>query len=66
LWLALSSRLQQNDQRMREAGVTIDANPAPAIVAALQSGTAAAQQDWCARSGLTCQKVLGVFKTGKP
>jgi TRAP-type C4-dicarboxylate transport system substrate-binding protein len=66
LWLALSSRLQQNHQRMREAGVTIDANPAPAIVAALQSRAAAMQQDWCARSGLTCQKVLGVFKTGKP
>jgi TRAP-type C4-dicarboxylate transport system substrate-binding protein len=66
LWLALSDRLQQNHQRMREAGVTIDANPSPAIMAALQSGAAAAQQDWCARSGPTCQKVLGVFKAGKP
>jgi TRAP-type transport system periplasmic protein len=66
LWLALSSRLQQNHQRMREAGVTIDANPSPAIVTALQSGAAAAQQDWCARSGPTCQKVLGAFKANKP
>jgi TRAP-type C4-dicarboxylate transport system substrate-binding protein len=66
LWLALSSRLQQNHQRMREAGVTIDANPSPAIVAALQSGAAAAQRDWCARSGPACQQVLGAFQAGKP
>jgi TRAP-type transport system periplasmic protein len=66
LWLALSSRLQQNHQRMREAGVTIDATPSPDIVAALQSGAVAAQQDWCARSGPACQKVLGAFKAGKP
>ena len=66
IWLALSSQLQQNQQRMREAGVTIEANPSPALVAALQSGAAAAQQDWCARSGPACQQVLGVFKSGKP
>jgi TRAP-type C4-dicarboxylate transport system substrate-binding protein len=66
IWFALSSRLRQNQQRMREAGVTIDANPSPALVAALQSGAAAAQQDWCARSGPACQQVLGVFKSGKP
>ena len=53
-------------QRMREAGVTIEANPSPALVAALQSGAASAQQDWCARSGPACQQVLGVFKSGKP
>jgi TRAP-type C4-dicarboxylate transport system substrate-binding protein len=66
IWLALSSRLQQNHQRMREAGVMIDANPSPALVAALRSGAEAAQQDWCARSGPACQQVLGVFKSGKP
>ena len=66
MWLVLSSRLQQNHQRMREAGVTIDANPSPALVAALQSGAEAAQQAWCARSGPACQQVLGVFKSGKP
>jgi TRAP-type transport system periplasmic protein len=66
IWLALSSRLQQNHQRMREAGVVIDANPSPALVAALRSGAEAAQQDWCARSGPACQRVLGVFKSGKP
>jgi TRAP-type C4-dicarboxylate transport system substrate-binding protein len=66
LWLALSSRLQQNQQRMHEAGVTIDANPSPDVVAALQSGAAAAQQHWCEKSGPACQQVLGVFKAGKP
>jgi TRAP-type transport system periplasmic protein len=66
IWLALSSRLQQNHQRMREAGVMIDANPSPALVAALRSGAEAAQQDWCARSGPACQQVLGVFRSGKP
>jgi TRAP-type C4-dicarboxylate transport system substrate-binding protein len=66
LWLALSSRLQQNHQRMRENGVTIDANPSPTVVAALQSGAAAAQQEWCARSGPACERILGVFKARKP
>jgi TRAP-type transport system periplasmic protein len=66
LWLALSSRLQQNHQRMREAGVTIDSNPSPALLTALQSGATSAQQDWCARSGPACQKILGAFKAGKP
>jgi len=66
LWLALSTRLQENYQRMRQNGVTIDSSPAPAVVAALQSGAAAAQQAWCTRSGSTCAKVLEAFKTGKP
>ena len=66
LWLALSTRLQENYQRMRQNGVTIDSSPAPAIVAALQSGAAAAQQAWCTRSGPTCPKVLEAFKAGKP
>src|SRR5882672_5470024 len=66
LWLALSTRLQENYQRMRQNGVTIDSSPAPAVVAVLQSGAAAAQQAWCTRSGSTCAKVLEAFKTGKP
>ncbi len=66
LWLALSTRLQENHQRMRENGVTIDPAPAPAFVAALQSGAAAAQQAWCERSGPICQKILGAFGAGKP
>src|ERR1700738_5140079 len=49
LWLALSTRLQENYQRMRQNGVTIDSNPAPAIVEAFQSGAAAAQRAWCMR-----------------
>ena len=44
LWLALSTRLQENYARMRQNGVTIDSNPAPAIVEALRSGAATAQQ----------------------
>ena len=66
LWLALSTRLEQNYQQMRQNGVAIDSNPAPEIVIALKAGAAAAQQAWCARSGPTCQEVLGAFKAGKP
>jgi TRAP-type C4-dicarboxylate transport system substrate-binding protein len=66
LWLALSTRLQENHRRMRESGVTIDPDPAPALVAALQSGAAAAQQAWCERAGPICQKILGAFTAGKP
>ena len=51
LWVTLASRLQQNHQRMRERGVTIDSDLAPALIAALQAGAAAARQEWCARSG---------------
>jgi TRAP-type C4-dicarboxylate transport system substrate-binding protein len=66
LWLALSTRLQENHRRMRESGVTIDPDPSPALVAALQSGAAAAQQAWCERAGPICQKILGAFGPGKP
>jgi TRAP-type C4-dicarboxylate transport system substrate-binding protein len=66
LWLALSTRLRENYARMRDNGVTIDTSPAPAIVAALLSGAATAQQAWCARSGPACEQVLGPFKAGKP
>jgi TRAP-type C4-dicarboxylate transport system substrate-binding protein len=66
LWVALESRLAQNHQRMRERGVTIDSDPAPALIAALQAGAAAAREEWCARSGPACERILGVFKGGKP
>jgi TRAP-type C4-dicarboxylate transport system substrate-binding protein len=66
LWLALSTRLRENYQRMRENGVTIDTSIDPAIIAALQSGAATAQQAWCTRSGPICQQVLDAFKAGKP
>jgi TRAP-type C4-dicarboxylate transport system substrate-binding protein len=66
LWLALPTRLHENYGRMRDSGVTIDTNPSPAIIAALQSGAAAAQQAWCARSEPICDQVLGAFKAGKP
>jgi TRAP-type C4-dicarboxylate transport system substrate-binding protein len=66
LWLALSTRLQENHRRMRESGVTIDPDPAPALVAALQSGAAAARQAWCDRAGPICQEILGTFAAGKP
>jgi TRAP-type C4-dicarboxylate transport system substrate-binding protein len=66
LWLALSTRLQENYQRMRQNGVTIDSNPAPAIVEAFQSGAAAAQRAWCMRSGPVCIQILDAFKAGKP
>jgi TRAP-type C4-dicarboxylate transport system substrate-binding protein len=66
LWLALSTRLQENYARMRANGVTIDDHPAPEIIAALQSGAVAAQQAWCARFGPVCEQVLHAFKAGKP
>jgi len=66
LWLALSTRLQENYQRMRQNGVTIDSNPTPAIMQAFQSGAAAAQRAWCNRSGPICVQVLDAFKAGKP
>jgi TRAP-type transport system periplasmic protein len=65
LWLALSIRIEDNHRRLRENGVTIDLNPAPALIAALQSGAEAARQSWCARSGPTCQKVLGALDASK-
>jgi TRAP-type transport system periplasmic protein len=66
LWVALSSRLQENYARMRENGVTIDSNPAPAITEALQAGAAVAQRAWCGKSGPVCAEILDAFKAGKP
>ena len=65
LWLALSTRLQENYQRMRQNGVTIDSNPAPAIVEALQSGAAEVQRAWCAKSGPACVPILDAFRASK-
>jgi TRAP-type C4-dicarboxylate transport system substrate-binding protein len=65
LWLALSTRLQDNHKRMSENGVTIDSSPAPAMMAALQAGAAAAQQAWCARAGPVCLQILDAFRAGK-
>ena len=64
LWVALSTRLQENYQRMRQNGVTIDSSPAPALLAAFQSGAAEAQRDWCTRSGPVCPEISDAF-TGR-
>ena len=45
--------------------VTIDSNPAPAIVEALRSGAVTAQQAWCSKSGAVCAEILDAFKAGK-
>lgn len=66
LWAVLSTRLEENYSRMRQNGVTIDSNPAPAIVEALRSASAAAQQAWCNKSGAVCTEILDAFKVGKP
>ena len=66
LWVALSIRLQENHARMRQNGVTIDSNPALAIVEALRSGAVTAQQAWCGKSGPLCAQILDAFKAGKP
>lgn len=66
LWLALSTRLQENYQRMRQNGVTIDSNPAPAIVEAFRSGAATAQRSWCTVSGPVCNQILDAYRADKP
>ena len=66
LWVALSTRLQENYARMRQNGVTIDSNPAPAITEAPQAGAAVAQRAWCSKSGPVCTEILDTFKAGKP
>jgi TRAP-type C4-dicarboxylate transport system substrate-binding protein len=66
LWVALSTRLQENYLRMRQSGVTIDQHPAAAIVEAFQPGAAAAQRGWCEQSGPACHAILDVYKAGKP
>jgi TRAP-type transport system periplasmic protein len=65
LWLALSTRLQENHQRMRENGVTIDLSPPPAVIAALKDGASSAQRAWCTRSGPICLQILDAFRAGK-
>jgi TRAP-type transport system periplasmic protein len=50
---------------MRQNGVSIELNPAPAILQALHNGAAAAQSSWCIRSGLVCTRILGAFKEGR-
>ena len=66
LWLALSTRLEENYQRMRQNGVAIDTSPEPSIAAALRTGAAAAQRAWCTRAGPVCAEILDAFKAGKP
>jgi TRAP-type C4-dicarboxylate transport system substrate-binding protein len=66
LWIALKTRLEENYSRMRQNGVTIDSNPAQAIIEALRSGAATAQQAWCSRSGAVCAEILDAFKVSKP
>jgi TRAP-type C4-dicarboxylate transport system substrate-binding protein len=66
LWIALSTRLQENYARMRQNGVTIDSNPSPAIIEALQSAAVTAQRAWCSKSGPICAQILDAYKAGKP
>jgi TRAP-type C4-dicarboxylate transport system substrate-binding protein len=66
LWLALSTRQQQNYAQMRQNGVTIDSSPAAEVIATLRSEAAAAREAWYSRAGPTCQKILDAFKAGKP
>jgi TRAP-type transport system periplasmic protein len=65
LWLALSTRLQENHQRMGENGVIVDSNPPPAVIAALKDGASSAQRAWCTRSGPICHQILDTFSAGK-
>jgi len=66
LWVALSTRLQENYQRMRQSGVAIDTRPDPAIVEAFQPGAAAALRSWCTRAESACNRILDVYRAGKP
>ena len=65
LWLALSTRLQENHQRMSENGVIVDSNPPPAVIAAFKDGASSAQRAWCTRSGPVCPRILDAFRAGK-
>jgi hypothetical protein len=65
LWLALSTRLQENHRRMSENGVAIDLSPPPAIIAALKDAASSAQRAWCTRSGPICPQILDAFRAGK-
>ena len=51
---------------MRQNGVTIDTNPAPELIAVLQSGAATAQRAWCSKAGPVCRQILDAFKAAKP
>ncbi|MBA2401002.1 MAG: TRAP transporter substrate-binding protein [Bradyrhizobium sp.] len=66
LWVALSTRLQENYARMRQNGVAIDSSPSPAIIEALQSAAVTAQRAWCGKAGPVCAQILDAYKTGKP
>jgi TRAP-type C4-dicarboxylate transport system substrate-binding protein len=66
LWVALSTRLQENYARMRQNGVTIEASPAPAITEPLQSAAVTAQRAWCSKAGPVCAQILDAYKAGKP
>ena len=66
LWLALSTRLQENYARMRQNGVTIESTPSPDIIAALQSAAVTAQRAWCGKAGPGCAQILDAYKAGKP
>jgi TRAP-type C4-dicarboxylate transport system substrate-binding protein len=66
LWAALSTRLEENYARMRQNGMTIETNPAPAMTAALQSAAAMAQRAWCGKAGPVCAQILDAYKAGKP
>jgi TRAP-type C4-dicarboxylate transport system substrate-binding protein len=66
LWLALSTRLQENYRRMRQNGVTIDSDPATAVIQAFQKGAAAAQDAWCVRVGFVCTQIFYTFRAGRP
>jgi TRAP-type C4-dicarboxylate transport system substrate-binding protein len=65
LWLALSTRVQENYQRMRENGVTIDAAPAASMLAALKAAGAGSQQAWCIKATTVCQKIFEAYQSGK-
>ncbi|MFB9264425.1 TRAP transporter substrate-binding protein [Bradyrhizobium erythrophlei] len=64
LWSALATRLQENHERLRSSGVTIDSNPAP-VVAALKARAASVEQAWCSRAGPVCVQIFDAFRAGK-
>ena len=66
LWVALSTRLQENYARMRQNGVTIESTPSPAIIEPLQSAAVTAQRAWCGKAGSVCTQILDAYKAGKP
>lgn len=61
-WAALETRLQANYARMRENGVTIDANPPAEVMVALRKAAETTVAEWLQRTPADAQKAFADFR----